>query len=1525
MIVYIIKKNKIEINNLSTKTSGSYWLIDYDEENKERSLINIYQENKIWYLKSNSEVKIKKENQYLEKIEVANNNLMDLEVENEIIKLFFSDNIDSSFTYIDILNNVELTIGKNENANISYNENILDVEAKLVYNAGKWTIQYSENNNIYINLHKDNIQNLNYGDSIFILGLKIILMKDFFIVNNPNNLVKIKSNNIKLKEVKTNEYLNNEEEVLINYSDDDYFYRSPRFRTIITEKVIKIDEPPNPEPPQKRPKILIFGPMITMGLTSLITLSVAIINIRNKSASAFSSATTLSISVAMLLSTLFWPLLTNNFDEKTRKKNEQKRQEKYAKYIEKKRDELKKVLVEQKNIMLENSLDLSECQNVILNKKRNLWERKIEDNDFLRVRLGLGNVEAQIDMDYPEERFSMVEDNLIDLLNSIKTENRLIENVPIDISFVEKNITAVVGKENLTKPFIDTLLLQLITFHSYEELKIVILTDNEEKWEKYKILPHMWDNYKTIRFFGSNQNEIKQVLAYLETEYSKRIELSSKNDSETKKIDYRKFEPYYFIIIDDLKVSRNNYTIKSILESEVNLGFSFLLENNRLTNLPNECFTFINIDKDSCGIIDSELVANKQKLFVPDVVENINYDLCINTIANIPINLAYKIAPLPKTLGFLEMYNVGNVSQLNVLSRWKRNDPTASLEVPIGVDESHELFSLDVHEKFHGPHGLIAGMTGSGKSELIITYILSLAVNYHPDEVSIVIIDYKGGGLAGALYNKETGVKLPHIIGTITNLDTVELKRSLASIESELTKRQQIFKKVRETLNESTVDIYKYQKLYREKKVDTPIPHLLIICDEFAELKMQQPDFMDQLITTARIGRSLGIHLILATQKPAGIVNDQIWSNSRFRICLKVQERSDSMDMIKREDAAALKDVGRFYLQVGFNELFKMGQSAWSGCQYYESDKPIKKVDTNINFIDNVGYVEKSIDVDRKSLLSSKGEELQNIVKYLYELSRTQDIKTEYLWLESMPSILYINDLVKKYNYQVEPNIINPIIGEFDVPSKQEQHLLTMPISSEGNTVIYGSAGSGKENLLITTIYSTITTHTPEEVNYYIIDCGAETLKMFNESPHVGDVILISESEKILKLFKNIKKMIDKRKKLFADYNGNYYDYVKTTKDKLPVIIIIIHYYESFMESYEAFDEYINQFTRDSSRYGIYFILTLNTANGLRYRLRQNFRLEYALQLNDPDDYSYIFSSAKRKVPSKYFGRGLTQFDEVYEFQTALISLRDNINETVKNTIDELKNKYSYKAESIQVLPKRVTAEYVKDKYVDNKIPIGLEVDTLEVMKLNLDNRKSNLIVGSDYQNFTTFIPEYFKLYNTKESQYLVIDSDEVFNETMFKKNTYYNTNFAKLFNSILDYVTKANNYIANNSDLSKLNSLTIYFINISSFIEKLPEELKTRIAEIFVNANNNKVHYFFIESIDNLKQLFFEDWFDKITSNNNALWIGNNISDQYTIKLSRNPRFLNDEINDTYGYLIENGVPYKVKLLSSKDLDEVE
>ena len=239
----------------------------------------------------------------------------------------------------------------------------------------------------------------------------------------------------------------------------------------------------------------------------------------------------------------------------------------------------------------------------------------------------------------------------------------------------------------------------------------------------------------------------------------------------------------------------------------------------------------------------------------------------------------------------MEMYGAETFSDLQVLQKWQQNAPYKSLAVPIGLRGKEDLVYLNLHEKAHGPHGLIAGTTGSGKSETIQSYILSLAVNFHPHDVAFLLIDYKGGGMANLFKN------LPHLLGTITNLDGVQSMRALASINAEIHRRERLFREF------EVNHINQYQKKFKNGEATEPLPHLFLISDEFAELKVNQPDFIKELVSIARVGRSLGVHLILATQKPSGVVDDQIWSNSRFKLALKERMTLQELEPIQPQEA----------------------------------------------------------------------------------------------------------------------------------------------------------------------------------------------------------------------------------------------------------------------------------------------------------------------------------------------------------------------------------------------------------------------------------------------------------------------------------------------------------------------------------------------------------------------------------------------------------------------------------------------
>ncbi len=1524
MRISIIKKNQIADQLLPIKVYGSFWLTDKDINGNDRPLIIIEAVNDKWLIKSDSEVTIFINKEKVTEAFLNNYEFYELKLKNgETILIYCSPINDSSFFQMAIKSEGEITIGNSEDNNIIFNSSLIAPNhCKLIYKEKKWSIvDLKSDYGFYVNGKNLKTSNLKYGDVIFVMGLKIIVLLDNLFVNNPKNNLKLKGNFFEIKKYPSQTIIDDniaDDEDIEIYKKDDYYYKSPRFKGNIEKVEVIIDPAPPKENMQEMPLIYVVGPALTMGMTSAVTAFTSINSVISQGKSFATAIPSLLIASSMLLTMIMWPMLSKKLEKKQKLAREKKRQELYSKYIEEKNQEIKTIISIQRQILNEKFQNLNEVRNIVINKQKTLWEREPFHEDFLDVRFGIGPVPSEITIQVPEEKFSLETDDLTKPLAAIKNNYKNIPDAPVHFSFAKKPISAIVGNIDTIEKFFDGVLLQLMAFHSPDDLKIVVFTnDNKKHWEYLKVLPHSWNSNKSIRFFGANLDDAKQISSYLENIIQQRKE---------EEIEKSNYSPHFVIFTDDIKKYRDLEIIKSILGIAKNVGFSLIILNNRLANLPNECVNFVSVGDDlKSGIIENDLTLEKQVQFIADINEDLHLEECSQILASTPLEIPKGAETLPTTYGFLEMYNIGKIEQLNIKNRWETNSPFMSLQTPIGIDEFGNLIKLDLHEKFHGPHGLIAGMTGSGKSELIITYILSMAVNFHPDEVTFILIDYKGGGIAGAFENRELGIKLPHIVGTITNLDTIEMKRSLASIQSEIRRRQELFKKEKGKLNESTIDIYKYQRLYREGIIKEPIAHLFIICDEFAELKAQQPDFMDELISAARIGRSLGIHLILSTQKPSGVVDDQIWSNSRFRICLKVQEQSDSNDMIKRPEAAYLKDVGRFYLQVGYNEMFTLGQSAWCGEKYIPLDKLKKKTDPYISFIDNIGSIIKNVKEDKNIFdMKNYGEVLPNIINYIINIAKEEKIEPKQLWLNRIPNIIYVDNLRKKYNYQKTYDLINPIIGEYDDPDNQKQGLLTLNLTTGGNTIIYGSNGSGKSLLLTDVIYSSIIDHSASEVNFYVMDFGAETLTAFKDAPQVGDVVLLHEEEKTLNLLKTLFRTIEERKKLFSKYNGDFVSYNRNVADKLPLIVAIINNFEVFSETYDQLEDMFAVLTREGPKYGIVFLITVSGANNIRYKLKQNFKQNIVLELNDNSDYNSIFGNVHGKYPSKAIGRGLIKFDEINEFQTAYPYEPDMVNDYIKIICKKLKAKNQKVASGVPVLPEKVTRKEVA--YSQNGIslvPLGIEKESLQIANWNFESNYGTLITADDEEPIKSYMPPFINQFSGMNKNItVVIDAKKLFSKDKFADDIiYFDTNFNGFIDNLNANVEKmAEMYKNSNYDLKSLANikhLVCIIIDTTYLFKKLDQIYIEKFKNIIKNGETfNKISYVIVNTIENVKKLEYEEWYKLLIRDDEGIWLGSGLGNQFSLKLAKSSQEYNKKIANDFGYVVKRGNPVLVKLI---------
>ena len=1514
MLIYILHKDQIYTYRLPREVSGSYVLNDYDVDGRTRNLANISAVNGKWIINSNEEAFLIYNNQYVDKLELKEfcfYNLRYLKKENIILYVFPGNDTTYNMYYVD--DQTSLLFGNGSNCDVVFtSQTVAPKQFELKNNHGVWEYKNLKSDiPIYVNKKRVDSSNLYSFDSIFAMGVKIIFLGNRIIIGAPNgmlNFIGTKLQNNKKELIVAD---NNSGEIVKDFYDKtDYFSKSPVFRKKLETYNITFTSPEDKIKSDGTSIVSQLVPSALMSMTSLISAYYSIQNYHSGKMDKESYITTVMMCVIMLITGIVWPII-EYFGGKIRIFIlERVRVHNYKKYLKRKRKTLQSMVTEQKAILEFNSLSLLECQNIIEKKSAYLFSRNIEYESFLSIKFGVGKIRSNINFNYQRPDLIVDNEKLLDNVDKLIEEFKYVNDAPFSIDLKNESL-AVINSTGCYASLLNAIILQLVTLHDYKNLKLVVLTSEFSGLNRIKNLNHCWSDDKNIRYFASNLKDAENISSEL-------VKIFNKYKANAKENDKNNNTTYYLIISDCIEKYKSLSIVDKIMSDGKETNFSMLMFAEKMSDIPTGCNSFVVYNNNEGSYFKSEMEDGTNFKFKPEIINSeIDFNKCIELLSNIPIKIDIESQGLlPDKLGFLEMYGVGNLEQLNIINRWNTSSIVSSLAAPIGVDANGNILTLDLHEKKHGPHGLIAGMTGSGKSEFIVTYILSLAVNYSPNEVQFVLIDYKGGGLAGAFENRKTGVKLPHLVGTITNLDKSEMNRTLVSIKSELQRRQKKFNEAKEQLNTGSIDIYKYQSLVREGTLTEPMSHLFIICDEFAELKSQQPDFMDELVSAARIGRSLGIHLILATQKPSGVVDDQIWSNSKFKVCCKVQTAEDSKDMIMRPDAAYLKESGRFYLLVGYDQYFVEGQSGYSGVQYVPSSKVISKLDNSVSFINDIGDVYKNVSKKEENTKESGnkklGEELNNILKYIVDISKANGYKYNQLWLNNVPKLLYYNNLINKYKADATPFNIDPVIGEYDDPEHQSQGKVTLPITIGGNTFIVGVSGMGKNTLYSTIIYSTIINHRPDEVNFYIIDFGSEKLKKFSKAPHVGDVLNINDKNKISYLFYMIDAELTKRKRYYSENGGDFFTDVKNGKSVFPNIVIMLYGMEVFREKFEdVYDEIFSSITRNCTKFGINFVVSGSSSISLGYTVENNFPQKVVLNLADSNEYSNYFSS--KMIPSKNPGRGLVEIDgECREFQTAIIFNEDDERKNIDYVIDKLNAVFNYKAPSVPIVPKRLELAHLKN-YVKNlnMVPLGVNIVTAQTGYFDF-SQKISLMSSEKKDFFGKFMLKLIQILSLyKDNNIIVLNSLNDTNLKIPTGITYYDSNFKKILPVLFTNTKKINS----NPSSKKFIIIVLGYSKLNFHLTKLKEEEKgvNNIDDLILNTKNDSFKFILYDSSMSFNKILNGSLSDAV-DNQNGIWIGNDFDSQYSF-VYENSYFMNNinPGNDTI-VIVKDGVPEFIK-----------
>ena len=1001
-------------------------------------------------------------------------------------------------------------------------------------------------------------------------------------------------------------------------------------------------------------------------------------------------------SIAMTAVSLVGSLVNLNHQLNKHKHQKKRRDKKYKEYILEKDAELSLAAEQQSHALRQMNPSPGECiDRMNLNPPDpRLWERTPGFDDFLSFRLGIGTAKASLYISKADAPGLMETDPLALEPQKLALKHEKVQNVPVCLDLRAAQICGIAGAEDKTAALVNSILIQITANHGYDNVRIFILSDARtlKEWEWSRLLPHLWNDSLTARRVICSKDAAKLTLDEV---YSDIKERDKKGGDAV-------FSIFYIFIVESPEIIEDAPIRKYIYEPNVKIGVTAVFTAGHAAYLPAHCGAVVTLKGKTGELVDR--VKNERNVFVPDTVKPQHLESAARRVAPLRVKSLSTTHSLPSSISLCRMLGEPDLTKVDVLSNWKNRRTFNGMDVPIGVRAGGEPLCLDLHETGHGPHGLVAGTTGSGKSELLQSLIISLAINFHPHDVVFILIDYKGGGMADVFKG------MPHLAGVITNLGGGQTARALLSIKSEITRRQSVF------AERGVNNIGKYQRLYYSEERPEgmePVPHLIMIADEFAELQQDQPEFMKQLVSAARVGRSLGIHLILATQKPDGVVDDQIWSNSKFKLCLKVQTESDSNGVLKKPDAAFIREPGRAYVQVGNDEIYELFQSTYSGADYIpDASAPEEKTHSEAS-IYRLSADGRGAQIypppGARRLESDKRNPSQLEVMVGHITAQSHEAGIAPLagpWTEPLEETVYYNELPGDWRAKRPDTALSAMAGVVDDPRGQRKFPLELDFANDGGLIVYGASGSGKTSLLKTICLSLAERYTPDEVNIYLMDMGGASLKVFDGLPHCGGVLTVDRERDIRQFVRYLFRIVENRKTVFEETGSEgFAEYRKTVSGEagsegfaeyrksgadMPAIVVMIDGYAALSELYEDVDEQLTLFSRDAFRYGVYLVLTCVTTRDVRYKMSTNFKMAVTFELIDKS-YSDIVGRTEGVEPESFRGRGLVKLEKPLEFQAALPELRGAAGITrTKDAVREIAENETRMAAPIPIMPDKI-------------------------------------------------------------------------------------------------------------------------------------------------------------------------------------------------------------------------------------------
>lgn len=996
-----------------------------------------------------------------------------------------------------------------------------------------------------------------------------------------------------------------------------------------------------------------------------------------------------------------------------------------------------------------------------------LWERRRTDADFLSVRVGTGETpvrdlrigEQGSSVLTPPDQFMLNEASA--LVNRFGNGTALPLTVPLDRA---GNISVIGPREDCLR-VARALLVQAAALHAPDDVALAVAAPGERiaDWEWTKWLPHLLDTEQSDGPVAARRiaPSAPQLARRLGTELRRRASYAAEVRRGLAGRDALSMNSRLLVVTDghgedavDLPRPDDAVGLR-----EMGVTVVHLLEQR--VREPGHVNVRITVEGDEVSIED---LRQAEPVRAHGTVDEVGIPFAEGLARMLaPLRLSAESlvdAPLSGPVEFAAMLGIDDVARLDLERLWAPRGERAFLRVPIGISDSHEPVLLDLKESSElgmGPHGLCVGATGSGKSELLRTLVLGLAATHPPEDLALVLVDYKGGATFAPFAD------LPHVAGVITNLENQAglVERVHSSLAGEVKRRQQALKDAG-----NVADIGDYAALRAAKRPDLdPLPHLFVVIDEFGELLTAKPDFIDLFLSIGRIGRSIGVHLLLSSQRIEGGRLRGLETYLSYRLGLRTFSADESRTVLDTTDAFHLPPLPGFgYLKVDTSHYarFKAGyvSGGYRGPARRADEEETGPLALEYEAFNTLAGPESGPQTPEPA--SRRRETGPTELGVMVDQLTGAAPGVRSIWLPPLPAAVALDTVAGPLDVgprgmrlagagsgggragtrQRGPLLVP--LGLLDDPAKQWQGQWSLDLTvAGGHAAVIGGPQSGKTTLLRTLVLSLALTHTPQEVGVYGLDLVGGGLQALSDLPHVGGIAGRADRERAARTVEEVRAMLTLREDLFREHGIDSVEQLRTlhAAGRLPrlasaEILLVIDGFGALRDDFDELDDAIGDILKRGGGYGIHVVAGMLRWNDVRIAVQSNFGTRVELRLNDPGESSIDRKLAATLSPDEP-GRVLT--DGKLFAQVALPRTDGDADTTELGAVLERTTRtvratwHGEVAQPVRVLPHLLEPGLLPGRAAEPlRVPLGLDQSALAPVLLDLFQHDQHLLVLGD-------------------------------------------------------------------------------------------------------------------------------------------------------------------------------------------------